>query len=156
MMVQRSFIGPPETIAALTIHQPYPSLICLPDEHPDAKRVENRIWETHHRGPIVIHAGASLEWLDTYSGPVPTGMPFSAIMGVADLLTCVRAEDISAGRLPVELQWLTAHKHVSGPWCWVLGNVRVLAKPIPYKGSQRIWRAPRKLVASLLTDPSAR
>ena len=37
---------------ALTIHQPYASLIAV-----GAKRYETRSWATRYRGPIAIHAG---------------------------------------------------------------------------------------------------
>ena len=41
-----------ETLKALTIHQPWASLIAL-----GHKRIETRSWPTSHRGPIAIHAG---------------------------------------------------------------------------------------------------
>lgn len=42
---------------ALTVQQPYAHLIALPDDHPDAKRVENRVWATSYVDPVAIHAG---------------------------------------------------------------------------------------------------
>src|SRR3546814_4442712 len=43
---------------ALTICQPYAELILL-----GLKRVENRSKPTRHRGPLLIHAGKSRDWL---------------------------------------------------------------------------------------------
>jgi hypothetical protein len=45
-------------VKALTICQPYAELIAR-----GQKRVENREWPTRYRGPLLIHAGKSREWL---------------------------------------------------------------------------------------------
>jgi activating signal cointegrator 1 len=42
---------------ALTLHQPYASLVAL-----GVKRIETRSWATSYRGPIAIHAGAGPPW----------------------------------------------------------------------------------------------
>ena len=44
-----------DRIRALTVRQPWASLIAL-----GHKRIETRSWKTDYRGPLVIHAGASL------------------------------------------------------------------------------------------------
>jgi hypothetical protein len=41
---------------ALSIQQPWASMIAL-----GYKRVENRSWDTKHRGPTLIHAGKSFD-----------------------------------------------------------------------------------------------
>lgn len=51
---------------ALTICQPYAALICLPSTDWRHKRVENRKWFTSYRGPLLIHAGKSRDWLEVY------------------------------------------------------------------------------------------
>jgi hypothetical protein len=43
---------------ALTICQPYAELIARGE-----KVIENRTWPTSYRGPLLIHAGKSREWL---------------------------------------------------------------------------------------------
>src|SRR3546814_21116370 len=78
---------------ALTICQPYAELILL-----GLKRVENRSKPTRHRGPLLIHAGKSRDWLrivpqpptyegcpamsyDRTSGLYRADMDFGAIVG---------------------------------------------------------------------------
>ena len=55
---------------AITICQPYAELILL-----GQKRVENRVWKPDYFGPLLIHAGKSRTWLDSYE-PLPTHMDF--------------------------------------------------------------------------------
>lgn len=140
-----------DTLPALTICQPYPELIMLPDGHPNAKRVENRAWRMDYRGPLVIHAGKSTAWLKGYSGWLPNEpMPFGALVGVVDVVACFDYISIVESRVPAGFSWLRTHDHASGPWCIVLANPRRLAKPIPYKGAQRIFRVSRELIAECL------
>ena len=44
---------------ALTIHQPYAELIRRGE-----KVIENRTWPTSYRGPLAIHAGGSVKFLE--------------------------------------------------------------------------------------------
>ena len=64
---------------ALTICQPYAGAIL-----DGRKRVENRTFRTEYRGELIIHAGKSLAWMDTWNekrdGPLPEEMP----LGVGD------------------------------------------------------------------------
>jgi len=121
---------------ALTICQPYASLILRGD-----KRVENRTWPTSYRGPMYIHAGKSREWFDEDAdlidefGCMP---PFGAVIGIADLIDCIREDEIAMGDFDQKYPWIRAHEHVSGPWCWVLDNV-VPIGPWPYRGAQRLF-----------------
>lgn len=57
---------------ALTICQPYASLVMLPESDPRHKRVENRRWATKFRGRLAIHAGKSRNWLDLDTIPDPS------------------------------------------------------------------------------------
>lgn len=149
---------------ALTICQPYATLICLPESDPRHKRVENRTWPTRHRGPLAIHAGKSLAWLDHEdAADVFEVMPFGAIVGVAELVGCfgVTLARVGKGRgrklVPVApadalatWPWLRGHRHVEGPVCWVLQNVRPLARPVPWKGRQGLWDVPDEVLAGRL------
>ena len=87
----------------LTICQPYPSLIFLPEFDPRHKRIENRqYWPFRYTGTLLIHAGKSREWLDdvdSFSDPnygIPIEeMVFGAIVGVvhlAGVVRCYRAD----------------------------------------------------------------
>lgn len=136
---------------ALTICQPYASLICLPDDDDRAKRVENRTWPTSYRGPLLIHAGKSKQWLrfGTF-GLVESDLVYGAIVGIANLADCtsvVGAEWESAVR---RRPWLASHEHVSGPFCFVLTECRRFETPIPYRGAQGFFEIPPGVVASQL------
>lgn len=109
---------------ALTICQPYAELIMLPDDDDRAKRVENRKWPTNYRGPLLIHAGKSREWLDLddagevdvrYGLPL-SGMEFGAIVGVCKLAACF-APGVDPGEASARRRftWLAIHQHVEGP-----------------------------------------
>jgi len=125
---------------ALTIQQPYASLIALPDSDPRCKRVENRSWPTAYRGLLLIHAGKGRDYLqpkDLEDFPL---MPFGAIIATADLCACVRLEDIDKlVRCHAELAWLLNHPYVEGPWCWLLQNVLTLSEPVGCRGDQGLW-----------------
>jgi hypothetical protein len=122
---------------ALTILQPWAELIAR-----GVKRVENRTWKTPHRGPLAIHAGKSRkvmesedpsEWPERYGIEMPRAeeLTFGAIIAIAELVDCVRVED-----LPDELR---GHPFAEGPWCWVLNEVRRIV-PVRCKGAQLVWR----------------
>lgn len=123
---------------AITICQPYSHLIVIGEKH-----VENRTWNTPHRGPLAIHAGKSRAWLngdehDSQGRPHVLG----AIVATCTLVDCVRIEDIEAGRLDLRFPQLRNRAHCFGPWCWVLADVKPLAVPIPWRGAQGLFHIP--------------
>lgn len=144
-------------LPALTVHQPWAELIAA-----GAKRVENRSWRTGVRGPIAIHAASRTNaeawsaWLLPYVReahppaadfarlrPAESGLPFGAIVAVAELVDIVPASE--AGGDP--LAW--------GPWCWRLSGV-VRIGPIRVRGTQRVWRTPAHPIrAALASEASA-
>lgn len=150
----------------LTICQPYAHLIMLPDDDDRAKRVENRRWSTDYRGPLLIHAGKSRNWLELddtgkrdeeYDIPL-SDMTFGAIVGVAQLVGVFQFEkdwsevynrevlmipDWASRKWP----WLMCHQHVEGPFCWVLRECRRFTEPIPYRGAQGLFDVPKEVVA---------
>ena len=128
---------------AITICQPYADLVLLPDSHPDHKRAENRKWYSDYRGQLLIHAGKSRKYLeedddrpghDLYGLKI-ADMTFGAIIGVVDMIDCLRSDDIRARRLPPSLLWLADHQHVEGPFCHIYANVRRFDTPIPCQGA---------------------
>lgn len=136
---------------ALTICQPYAHLICISKE----KAVENRTWSTNYRGPLLIHAGKSREWLyDDESGKEidfeeSTGelFTFGAIIGAATLADCLHIDKIESGDFDAKFPWLREHAHTSGPWCWVLRNRCAFQTPIRYRGAQGLFDVPDEVVA---------
>lgn len=115
---------------ALTIHQPYAHLIVT-----GKKLVENRTWKTNYRGPLLIHAGKSHEWLGIED---PSNYVMGAIIGVADIVDCLPAPIITQGYYEAQHPGLQHHEHVNGPWCWVLANARTV-QPVSCKGAQGLW-----------------
>jgi len=128
---------------ALTISQPYATLIANGE-----KFVENRRWQTSHRGPLVIHAGKGSQYLGSADlAKYPTG----CIVAVAELVACktlhrikrIAQDDQKRGPYssigPYSAQQVASHKHSEGPYCWVLCNVQKLDEPIPCSGRQSLW-----------------
>jgi hypothetical protein len=141
---------------ALTVCQPFASLFAM-----GLKRVENRRWATDCRGPILIHAGKSPAWMDSWHADggrpdivLPDPLPFGAIVARAHLIDCCtigRIEDLSYAH---PLAWLKRHPHAVGPWCWILGQVQRLADPIPYRGAQGIFDVPDRVLAGAKWAPA--
>lgn len=126
---------------ALTICQPYAELIARGD-----KPIENRMWATSYRGPLLIHAGKSREWLDEDDEVLYPGMPFGAFVAVADLVACLHVNQA----WPNCWRHLVGHEHANGPWCWVLENVRRFDVPLPAKGAQGLWESAMPIDARIL------
>lgn len=123
-------------LKALSVIQPWAWAIMY-----EGKTVENRVWYTHYRGPLVIHASAALSRPDYDSGmqfmheqyripwkrmPDYEDLALGAIVGIVDLVDCV---DSSRSR------WF------HGPYGFVLANPRPV-KPIACKGSRGYWKVP--------------
>lgn len=134
---------PPELhgLPALTVQQPFADLIVR-----GVKTIENRRWYTTHRGPLVIHAGASTrvyhsdfpaflqrvraaraEWELEQLGPV-ADLPRGAILGTVEIVDVRRLEDTH------DSPWAV------GPWCWIVSEARRLDVPVPWTGGRGLWR----------------
>ena len=130
---------------AITICQPYADLVLLPMSDPRAKRTENRTWPSGYRGPLLIHAGKSKDWID--ADPNRPGFDSfgfeieqlvrGALIGVVDMIDCLRAEDVAK-----KYRQLKGHPHISGPWCHLYANVRRFVKPLPYGGQRGFFNVP--------------
>ena len=127
---------------ALTVCQPWAwALIHGP------KRIENRNWATYYRGPLVIHAGKSREWikdglpaLRDNGIVVPDYFEYGAIIGVVNLVECFHHSVLpDPHRCDV---------YAHGPYCWVTANPRPIT-PHVYKGAQGLWTIPDSLIAAL-------
>jgi hypothetical protein len=127
---------------ALTVCQPYAWLISLPESDPRHKRIENRNWFTSYRGRLLIHAGKSKKWLDTWGDLTPgeaSSLIYGAIVAVCDLIDCIEAEYLkSAMHLPKTLLPFRLSRHLEGPWCWLLANVKPI-RPIYCSGAMGLW-----------------
>ncbi len=123
---------------ALTVCNPWAWAIMF-----GPKRIENRTWVTRHRGPLLIHAGLSRQWLGSEGDLLP-GLPpldqlvYGAILGTVDVVDCRPLAECSSN-----------DPFASGPWCWVLENPRAFAHPIACRGSLNIWKVPAALASSV-------
>ncbi len=80
-------------LKALTLRQPWAWLVVN-----GFKDIENRIWATRHRGPLLIHAGTSrvdLHWdvkeeiEEDFGIRIPEEYDIGGVIGVVDLVDCV-------------------------------------------------------------------
>ena len=120
---------------ALTICQPYAELIVRGD-----KPIENRHWATAYRGMLAIHAGKSLQWYDQevdgdLYGLHLTDLVLGAVVGTATLAACLHIDRA----WPQRWRHLRDHEHASGPWCWILEDVKRFPEPVPCRGAQGLW-----------------
>jgi hypothetical protein len=140
---------------AITICQPYAHLILLPDSDEDHKRAENRNWPCGYRGPLLIHAGKSRQWMDEDDARFEKDLVFGAIVGQVDMVACfhigqihpdLSPPGIKLRPLPLEFHWLRKHRHCSGLWCHIYANPVRFAKPIPYRGAQGLFDVPDEVL----------
>jgi len=140
----------------LSISQPFASLVVLA-----VKRLETRPWQTHHRGPLAIHASKNfpraarmLCWQDPCRAAlhgagvdVYAGLPRGCILGVVDLVDCVRVEEF--GEVPAHERPLGDFG--PGQWIWRLANPRLLRSTPAWRGRLGLFDVPDDL---LMTDHS--
>jgi hypothetical protein len=135
------------SIKALTIHQPFPELILRKRKH-----VEIRIWRTHYRGPLLIHAGMRMDSeFARELGLSPEKLTTSAFVGLA-VLSDVRPYTRADSKLLKE-------KRAGGGWSpnlfsWVLTKPRRLSAPIKAKGRLGLFgvsRAVERRISKLLS-----
>lgn len=124
---------------ALTVHQPYASLIARGE-----KWVENRTWQTSHRGLLAIHAGKGSAYLPK---DALRAYPLGAMVAVAKLVACINLKSLKSQ--PFELRIpntnltvgdVVGNEYTEGPWCWILSKAVMMDPPIPCRGAQRLWK----------------
>jgi hypothetical protein len=116
-------------LPALSVRQPWAWLIVS-----GLKDIENRPRRTHYRGPLLIHAGLSLEsyneenvaWLNQkYGIHIPKELHTGGIVGIVDVVDCVANH---------KSEWF-----IKGNFGWVIANQRRLDFR-PCKGALGIFR----------------
>ena len=117
--MQDTLFGEPEPPRALTVRQPWASLIIA-----GIKDVENRTWKTTYRGTLIIHAGRVDPRPMAEHGRLLPAYPAGAIIGTVDLVGCT---------------WGYASPWaVEGHWQWILENPRA-CDPVPARGALSLW-----------------
>jgi len=133
----------------LSVMQPWATLLAL-----GLKRLETRTWQTRHRGPLAIHAArrrathalppgwrvkldASRErlGLDAWPDLFPRG----AVLGVVELLGCVKVEELPPGE-PDGVERLLGD-FAANRWVWRLTAARPLAVPLLVRGQLGVFSA---------------
>lgn len=150
---------------ALTVRQPWAfSIAAL------GKTIENRVWNTPHRGLLAVHAGAAWDGdraarrVFELSGALVVKTDMSAIVAVVELVDVHHST--SCIRSPRERHlhpdggftcspWAVGVGEVNGMWHWELAKVRRLAEPVPCKGTQRLWELPGDVEAAVLAQVGA-
>jgi hypothetical protein len=124
-------------VKCLSVQQPWAELIVL-----GRKRIENRSWRVHHRGPLAIHASSSRatwdavgperldRWLPGWREQPPV---FGAVVGIVELVAVCRYADLPPA--------LAAHEftQASARWCWVLDQPRRLPVPVYLPGNSTLF-----------------
>jgi hypothetical protein len=161
---------------AISLWQPYASLIALGE-----KRWETRSWATAYRGPLAIHAAErwgrdqlALSIREPFYTPLAaagfcggkrrhrTGLEFGAVIAVCELVDCLeigptRLLRNDAGHrarvLPPEPE-RSFGDYTPGRFAWELADVRPLARPVPFRGRQKLFDVPDELIrAALIPSP---
>ncbi|RKR92839.1 hypothetical protein BDK92_7321 [Micromonospora pisi] len=138
---------------AITVQQPWAS--CIATTAPGAKRVENRGQSTTYRGPILIHAGASISktgeadyrCIRIWGTDPAHGRPMRAVLAVADLVDAHRAENRCCR--PWGEEWYETRRGTLPAAHLVLDHVRVLDQPIPARGALGLWTPEPHLVSAV-------
>lgn len=120
----------------LSVQQPWAQLIVT-----GRKDVENRTWQTKHRGPLLIHAGLrvdrnALEYLEQ-RGHVFKGLVRGAIIGVVQVFDCLPGHKVKS-------VW-----HEAGTWGWYLKNSMKFQRPIDYRGNLYLFNVPDDVVPEM-------
>lgn len=136
---------------AITIHQPWATLIALGE-----KRLETRSWATKYRGPLAIHAAKRVDNEICLEEPFSTvlakhgytadNLPTGAIVATCQLTECHKViEDYGkAALIGEELLRISSPEYdfgwyEIGRYAWEMTDVQQLSGPIPAKGQQGLW-----------------
>lgn len=121
---------------ALTIHQPYASLIAH-----GLKRFETRSWATTYRGILAIHASKQPMSSEMWHKAIRVSMalspfPIGCVIAYVDLVDCLPAGDAVLEARPSELDF---GYWKDGYYGWKLVNPRMLTIPVQVRGQQGLW-----------------
>lgn len=133
-------------IPAITLHQPYASLLVL-----GKKPHETRGWATGHRGPMAIHASKQpvakmlaqlpaevVQHFQALLGSLPLAeLPTGAVVGMGKLVACHRITPAFAERVYPAAR-LTGDYTLSR-YAWEFEGIVMFEKPVPARGRQGLW-----------------
>lgn len=130
---------------AITLHQPYATLIAL-----GHKKIETRSWEAPDwiiGERIAIHAGKSKEDLWVCQTPAFTelgidaeSLPFGAVVATAVVWRCAVMREVSIEQLEArDPREFAFGLYEPGSYVWLLEDVEALDEPIEARGYQKVW-----------------
>jgi hypothetical protein len=143
----------------ISLWQPWASLIAN-----GIKRFETRSWATTYRGPLAIHAAKKVlsaseqyqcldyEFLKVagiYDQTPEAGharlpkLPHGAVIATCTLADCIPTDSI--GTMDISRSERLCGDFTFGRFAWLLGDVKKLASPIPFKGRQGFFDVPDSL-----------
>jgi hypothetical protein len=128
---------------ALSVRQPFAELLVT-----GLKPVENRTWDTDHRGPLAIHAAQTFTaeearqaaMLADSGVPLPTEFPTACILGIVRLVDVIHVDETPDSKS----EWMTYLRrigyqfgdrevggvvdsiidHLEGDYCWIIDTPR--------------------------------
>lgn len=134
----------------LTIRQPWASLIALGEKH-----IETRSWKTKYRGPLLIHAGKSINKESCMYEPIKSvfekhgynyeNLPIGMIIAKCELAACQKIIEndgicgITDGHLLINGNEYLFGDYTPDRYAWILDNIEMLKEPIPAKGKLSLW-----------------
>jgi hypothetical protein len=135
-------------VKALSLRQPWAWAILHA-----GKRIENRNWNTHYRGPILLHAakgctrGEVIEAFDWMTGagvvehsdwPGLNNMPRGGIVGRARLVDVIPPGNLPPAFRPDSWSSIDMRWHMDNQFGFVLADVEPLPF-VPCKGAQGLF-----------------
>lgn len=124
----------------ISVHQPWAWAIAV-----GHKLIENRTWDTKHRGRLWIHASKNRRAFRHLFGQVVEGfqMPDEDCLAFGGLVALTRLEDC------VGVDKVAGRKFAEGPRCWILSGT-ICVPFFPCQGAQGLWLADR--IPGLIDD----
>jgi activating signal cointegrator 1 len=157
------------TVKAITLWEPWASLVAR-----NEKKIETRSWKTKYRGPLAIHAAASVpKWvrelcpkfgkllgIKDYNGSwlyyLEHGVgPFGKVVATCRLVDCFEITEIhgrvwainpNGSNIHIEGNEKEFGDYTSGRYAWILEDTKPLTEPISAKGKQRLWNWDERMV----------
>jgi hypothetical protein len=132
-------------LRALSLWRPWPWLILHA-----GKNVENRTWATRYRGPLILHAGNTVDpWaaanhVEHLDHPDVTAETVFA-RGFVGTVELVDVHPADACRARHGDQLCSPWAAPDG-WHWQLANPRAFPAPIPGPGRQRLFSPPAEVI----------
>ncbi|MGY3091099.1 hypothetical protein ACVWYF_004163 [Hymenobacter sp. UYAg731] len=148
--------SPPTQMKAITLHQPWATLIML-----GYKTYETRSWQTSHRGTMAIHAAMFLSQeyrqlcatdpeisaILTRHGLTYDTLPLGALLGTCQVREMHQTDHMGA----LSLTELACGDYSPDRWAWTLHSVESLVRPLPCRGFQQLWTVPAEKAVEAIT-----